>query len=293
MLAVPSVDVSGVWDTFVAWLEAHGLLLLVVVAGLLVCDRVRRPRLHGLIVRLFTAQAAARPGQTETAIETEKRIETVEDLVAKLLRFGVVLALILVIFAAFDLWPLIAGLGIVAAAITLAGQSIVLDYLMGVLILVEGQYFKGDIIVVTGIEGTVEEVGLRRTVIRDNRGIVHSISNGLIRQSSNMTRTYAIAMVFIEGIPEADVDRAIEVLDQVGRDFRVDEQWKDRVFEAPRYSGTTALTATGATLRMTGKVRPDARQPAEQELRRRVAMAIAAAEIEPNRPVLGAGTTGG
>ena len=68
------------------------------------------------------------------------------------------------------------------AALTLAGQSIVLDYLMGVLIVVEGTYFKGDNISAGdpswNVAGTVEEVGLRRTVIRSPDGTVHCAPGG-------------------------------------------------------------------------------------------------------------------
>jgi len=219
--------------------------------------------------------------------ETNKRVETIEDLFDRGLRFFYILVVVLVVFGVFDLWPLVAGLGVVVAAITLAGQSIVLDYLMGILILIEGQYFKGDVIVIEGLEGTVEEVGVRRTVIRDNRGALHSISNGLIRRSTNLTRNYAIAMVHLEGIAEADVEQAIEILDRVGSELYLDEEWSPRLFEAPRYTGTTALRAGGATLRLSGRIRPDARIPVETELRRRVAVALAASGIEPNRPAIG------
>jgi small conductance mechanosensitive channel len=66
---------------------------------------------------------------------------------------------------------------------------------MGTLILLEGQYYTGDTIAAAGVEGLVEEVGLRRTVIRDMSGTVHSISNGQIRTSSNLTRIHAMAVV--------------------------------------------------------------------------------------------------
>ena len=118
--------------------------------------------------------------------------------------------------ALFDLWSVLAGLGIVIAAITLAGQSIVLDYLMGLLILVEGQYFKGDVVQIGTVEGTVEEVGLRRTLVRDARGVLHSISNGTVRASANLTRTYAVAMVNIDGVADRDLEAAIAVLEAVG-----------------------------------------------------------------------------
>jgi small-conductance mechanosensitive channel len=281
---MPQVDLSGVVNAIGPWVQSNGLLLLAVTVGLFIFYRLARPVIHRLLVRIFAAQAASRTGDPDVAAESEKRLATMEDLFARLLQGGVVFALVLVVFAVFDLWPLLAGLGLVAAAITLAGQSIVLDYLMGILILVEGQYFNGDTVVLGGIEGTVEEVGIRRTVIRDNRGVVHSISNGLVRQSSNMTRTYAIALIHLEGIAERDVDAAIAVIDAVGREIQADPEWSDRLLEAPRYTGTTALRSTGATLRMAGRVRADARVLVETELRRRLAKAVAAAGIEVQRP---------
>src|SRR5262245_63595822 len=253
----------------------------------LVVFRYARPIIHKALLGVFRAQTSALGEGTEPAEEYAKRAATLEDLFAKLIRAAVIVAIVLLIFAIFNLWPLVAGLGIVAAALTLAGQSIVLDYLMGILILVEGQYFKGDIIVVDGIEGTVEEVGIRRTTVRDNRGALHSVSNGLIRRSTNLTRNYAIAMIHVEGIAEGDVERAIEVLDRVGSEIYLDPTWAARMLEAPRYTGTTALRAGGATLRLSGRIRPDARIAVETELRRRVAVALAAAGIEPNRPAIG------
>jgi moderate conductance mechanosensitive channel len=282
------VDPSSTVNDLAFWLRDHAPALIVAGIVLLVVSRVGKPAVHRLLVRIFRTQAADQGDDPSVVAETNKRVETIEDLLDRGLRFFYVLVIILVVIAVFDLWPVIAGLGVVLAAITLAGQSIVLDYLMGILILIEGQYFKGDIIVVDGLEGTVEEVGVRRTVIRDNRGALHSVSNGLIRRSTNLTRKYAVAMIHLEGIGEADVERAIEVLDRVGSEMFLDKEWAPRLFEAPRYTGTTALRAGGATLRLSGRVRPDARLPVETELRRRVAVAISAAGIEPNRPALGA-----
>ena len=269
------------------WFRDHAIALIIAAIVLVVASRVLKPAIHRLLVRVFRAQAADHGDDPSAVAEANKRVETIEDLVDRALRFFYVVVVILVVFSIFDLWPLVAGLGVIVAAITLAGQSIVLDYLMGVLILVEGQYFKGDVVVIDTLEGRVEEVGIRRTLIRDNRGALHSVSNGLIRRSTNLTRNYAIAMVHVEGIPEGQVERAIEVLDRVGSEIYLDEAWRPRFLEAPKYNGTTALRAGGATLRLSGRIQPDARVPVETELRRRLAIALAAAGIEPNRPAIG------
>ena len=155
---------------------------------------------------------------------------------------------------------------------------------MGILILTEGQYFKGDVVQLGTVEGTVEEVGLRRTVVRDARGTVHSVSNGTIRVSSNRTRTYALATVDIEGIADRDVEGVIEVLDAVGLALSEDEAFATMLQDVPGYAGTIRLSSAGATLRLSGRVRPDARFQVEAEMRRRVAAGMAAAGIEPIRP---------
>lgn len=281
------MDAASTAGDLAIWFRDHALGLIVAAIILLVASRAAKPAIHRLLIRIFRSQAAEQGNDPSVVAETNRRVETIEDLVDRALRFFYILVVVLVVFGVFNLWPLLAGLGVIIAAITLAGQSIVLDYLMGILILIEGQYFKGDVIVVEGLEGTVEEVGVRRTVIRDNRGALHSVSNGLIRRSTNLTRNYAIAMVHLEGIAEADVEQAIEVLDRVGSEIYLDEQWSPRLLEAPRYSGTTALRAGGATLRLSGRIRPDARIAVETELRRRVAVALAASGIEPNRPAIG------
>jgi len=282
------MDPSQTVTELATWFRDHAIAIVLAAIVLLIASRVAKPAMHRLLVRIFRTQAADQGDDPSVVAETNRRVETIEDLLDRALRFFYVLVVILVVFSIFDLWPLLAGLGVIIAAITLAGQSIVLDYLMGILILIEGQYFKGDIIVVDGLEGTVEEVGVRRTTIRDNRGALHSISNGLIRRSTNLTRTYAIAMIHLEGIGESDVEKSIELLDRVGSELFLDPTWAPRLLEAPRYTGTTALRAGGATLRLSGRIRPDARVPVETELRRRVAVGLAAAGIEPNRPAIGA-----
>jgi moderate conductance mechanosensitive channel len=282
------MDPSAAVSDLAIWFRDHALGLIVAAIVLLIASRVAKPALHRVLVRIFRAQAADQGDDPSAVAEANRRVDTIEDLLDRGLRVFYVVVIVLVVFSVFDLWPLFAGLGVIVAAITLAGQSIVLDYLMGILILVEGQYFKGDTIVIEGLEGKVEEVGIRRTLVRDNRGALHSISNGLIRRSTNLTRNYAIAMIHVEGIAEGDVERAIEVLDRVGSEIYIDPEWAPRFLEAPRYTGATALRAGGATLRLSGRIRPEFRVAIETELRRRIAVALAAASIEPNRPAIGA-----
>ena len=263
----------------IGWLSTNGVPLAIGIIVIFLVYRWARPAIHSVLVRVMRAQAESVEGDPLASSQVDKRIATIEDLVGRLLRLSVGIAVVVLFLGVFDLWPILAGLGLVIAGVTLAGQSIVLDYLMGLLLLLEGQFFVGDRIRVGTVEGTVLEVGFRRTVVRDPRGIIHSISNGLIRESSNLTRTYAVATIEVDGVADRDVESAIEALDEVGRAIAADPRWTDQVVEVPTYAGTTQLSSAGATLRLRGRVHPEARQQIEAEMRRRVAAALSARDI--------------
>ncbi len=264
----------------VAWLQGDWPVLLAGAILFWLAWRFSRPLLHRLVSGTIRAHGVAFGGAIPDD-ELAKRAATVEQLLAGLVRAALLLALVFAILGALDLWSAVAGLGLLGAALTVAGQSIVLDYLMGMLIILESQYYAGDTIAVAGVEGEVEEIGLRRTVIRDPSGTVHSISNGLIRSSSNLTRVHAMAIVDLPGIPDERLEAVIERIDRVGEALAADPAWADRIIEAPRYLATIALTDLGVTLRAGGRVRAAERWAVAAELRRRLAPELRASGIDP------------
>jgi len=269
------VDTTGLS----AWLEAHWLALLVGVLLAVVVYRFARPLVHRLVVRAVRPVVVEGVDPLVSADESAKRAATIEDLLAKLLRALVIVALVLVLLTILGLLPVLAGLAVVAAALTLAGQSIVLDYLMGLLILIEGQYSKGDWIAVGALEGTVEEVGIRRTIIRDSTGTVHSISNGQIRTSSNLTRVFATMVVDVTIADAGQEEPAMAVIDEVGMAMAADPAWHDSLLETPRCTRVTALTEAGLTLRATARIRAAERWSAPSDFRRRLVTALDEAGI--------------
>ena len=277
-------DLSGL-TTF---LQERGLPLLIVLVVTLVAFRAMRPLVHRFIAHALE-QRAAKQAQVSAedpevarlmAEEGVKRVTTIEDLLSTVLKVLVVTVAFLVVLTIFDLLPVIAGLGLVLFAITLAGQSIVLDYLMGFLIVLEGPYYKGDWVQFGAVEGEVEEVGLRRTVIRDGSGTVHSVSNGETRIASNLTRIFARMLVDITVAYDTDIDRATAIITEVGEAMMVDTEWAGHLLEAPKLLRVNALGELGMTLRVTGKVRASDRFTAPGELRKRLLVAFDANGIE-------------
>jgi small conductance mechanosensitive channel len=281
------------------FLQSHGIATVILLIVASIAFRVVRPIVHRTLVRVFRTRRSDAVDAEMTADEAAKRAATIEDLVSTVLHFTIILVTLLVLLTWFDLLPVIAGLGVIVAALTLAGQSIVLDYLMGILIVLEGPYYKGDWIQVGGIEGEVEEIGLRRTILRDNSGTVHSVSNGAIRIASNLTRVFARMQVDMTVAFGTDLDLATRVVNEVGRAMASDPAWKDRLLEVPALTRVPALGDLGVTLRVAGKVRATDRWTAPSELRRRLLDAFrdnhieipARGQVVPDHPSL-SGSTG-
>ncbi len=273
----------------VRWVVSSGLSLLIGGAVLLVIYRLARPAIHRIVPGLLHVQATTlADGEATPLDELGKRAATLEDLLGKLLRVFVLVGMVVLVLGVFDLWSILAGLFLIIAAVTVASQDVVLDYVMGVLILVEGPYFKGDWISVhgqgEGIEGEVQEIDLRRTMLRDTLGAVHAVSNGLIRASSNVTRVFSVAVVELQ-VPRAqDLGTAIGVVGRVSRELQEDADWSDRLLvDAPSDTWVTALTLDGASIRLQQRVTPGARMVVASELRRRLAAAFAAESVGTGR----------
>ena len=261
-------------------IQRHGLGVLGLLVLAFIVFRITRPIVHRFLVGFLKRRGPQTDDAELSATEIAKRVTTLEDLFSTALRFTVILTTILILLTWFDLLPVIAGLGVLLAALTLAGQSIVLDYLMGVLILFEGPFYKGDWIQVGGAEGEVEEVGLRRTVLRDASGTVHSVSNGEIRIASNLTRVYARMQVDLTVRFGSDLDLVTRVVNEVGQAMADDPAWSARLLEVPTLTRVPALSDLGVTVRVTGKVRAADRWAAPSELRQRLLAAFQANGIE-------------
>ncbi len=274
-------------DEVLRWIVSRGLTLIIGFVVILALYRLSVRAVHRAVPSVLHAQAAHLPTGSSSDAELGKRIHTIDDLLVRLLRVTTVIVLFAFVLAVFDLWSILAGIVIIVAAILFASSDVVLDYVMGFLILVEGPYFNGDWIKVGatgGAEGTVEEIGLRRTVIRDGMGSVHAVSNGLIRQSANVTRIFSVATVEIQVTQPADLDRAIETAARVTREMRVDPAWSDRFpTDTQTDIWVIGVGIDGASLRIQQRVPTGAHGPVASELRRRLVAAFVAASIGTGR----------
>ena len=293
---MPDLD-QAPWPAIGSFVTATVIPILITIVAAWIVLVVAERFFARLTRRLMVREAREGAARELSAAEVERRIETVASLATFIVRVVVVAIAGLAVLGKLDvdIGPAIAGIGIVGIAVGFGAQSLVRDFFNGVLILVENQFAKGDVVTIAGVTGTVEDFTLRRTTLRDTDGVVHSVPNGAITVASNMTRVWARINEDVVVAYGTDVDRAAAVVDEVGRAMAAEDAWKDRVLEPAHAERVKALGETGITLKIYGTVRAEARWDAAGELRKRLLAAFEANGIElarPSRVVLSGGIAG-
>src|SRR3990172_5258973 len=173
-------------------------------------------------------------------------------------------------------------------ALALGAQALVRDTINGTFILFEDQYRKGDVVRIAEITGTIEEITLRRTIIRDDDGVLHSIPNGTISVVSNFTRDYAQVNLEVRVAYGEDLSRVADVIDRVGRELASDAHYKPLISEAPRTARVESVGDAGVAVTVTCRTKPAARWEVAAELRRRLIDPFLpqGVPLPPLRPVL-------
>jgi len=165
---------------------------------------------------------------------------------------------------------LIAGAGVIGIAVGFGGQYLVRDIITGLFIILENQYRVGDAIEISGTAGKVEDITLRKTVLRDLDGIVHHIPNGEIAMVSNMTQGISRINLNIGVGYETDINRLREIIDTVGEELFEDKEFGQGMLEAPKFLRVDDLGDSSVIVKIIGEVRPGMQWSVSGELRKRI-----------------------
>ena len=170
--------------------------------------------------------------------------------------------------------PLLASAGILGIAVGLGAQSIFKDMLNGVLILIEDQYNVGEVVNIAGLKGTVEDLSLRRTTLRDADGTLYIVPNSQIATVSNLSRDYAVATLNVSVDASANPDKVIALLADVAGQVRNEPDFKDIAVADPVILGVDKIEGRSVTYPVQIRVRTNKRDVVLRELRRRIIMAF-------------------
>ena len=238
------------WDEVERWLTTSGLTILLIVALLAVAYLIFRtvfPR---------EARSALLRRAEDRDEEMRKRTETIIGVIDRLL------------------------------GLALGAQTLVRDGISGIFLLAEDQYRRGDVIRIADVTGTVEEITLRRTIIRDDDGVVHSVPNSAISVVSNYTRDFALVNLPVRVAYGEDLSRVNSVIARVGRELAADAEYSALITEPPRPWGLASVDENGVTITVRARTRPSARWEIAAELRRRLADAFVAEGVHVPFPQL-------
>jgi small-conductance mechanosensitive channel len=268
-------DLSGA--TVVAWLIEHGIpILIIVVVGAVLWFALNK------FLPPIVRRAVARAKYKESKEGMEKRANTLLAIFKGIGRVFIVIVAVMMILPELgvDIVPVLAGFGIAGVAIGFGAQYLIRDLIAGIFIILENQYRVGDVVRVADIGGLVEEVTLRKTVLRDLDGIVHHVPNGEIKAASNFTRHFSRVNLNVSVGYGTDLDHAISVINRVGKELAEDAKWRKVIKSPPQVLRVDNLGDSGIDIKILGDVKPIEQWAVMGELRLRLKKAFDAEGIE-------------
>lgn len=185
----------------------------------------------------------------------------------------------------FNLAPLLTSAGVAGVAIGLAAQTIVKDCLNGILILVEAQYNVGDVVKLAGLTGTVENMSLRKTTLRDGDGALYVIPNSQITVVANLTRDFSVATINVSVDFSADPDKVLALLKQVAMSVRNDPAYKDVFLADPNLLGVDAIKGSQVIYPVQLRTKANQQWAAMRETQRRIRVALEENKMLPGDPL--------
>jgi small conductance mechanosensitive channel len=253
------------------WFWDHGLAILItVVVGTLLWIVLKR------LLPILISRSMPKPKRGEGREGTKKRADTLVAVFMGLCKVLIILLVVFMILAELDvdIGPILAGLGIVGIAVGFGAQYLIRDLIAGVFIFLENQYRVGDVAKVADIFGLVEEVNLRKTVLRDLDGIVHHIPNGEIKVASNATKHFSRVNLDISVSYGTDLDHAFKVINRVGQELANDEDWGKKIKTMPQVLRVNKFGDSGIEIKILGEVKPLEQWAIMGELRYRLKKAF-------------------
>ncbi|MPZ42715.1 MAG: mechanosensitive ion channel [Betaproteobacteria bacterium] len=236
------------------------------------------------LIRVFRSRVTLRLADAEAS----KRAETLSQVFRYIANVALLLIVGMLILSevGVSVAPILGAAGVVGIAIGFGAQSLVKDYFTGFFILLENQIRQGDVVQIADKSGLVEEVTLRFVRLRDYEGSVHFIPNSLISTVTNMSRSFAHAVIDVRIGYGDDVDTAFGIMRTVAAGLRADPAFAPNIIGDLEIAGVESLAESAVMLRARLKVMPLEQWSVRREYLRRLKHAFGEAGIEIPYPRL-------
>ena len=256
------------WHNYIV--EFVGKTLPRLVAILLIAFIAQR------IVKLFVNRMRKRADRQVGPSQRAAQLRTMASIV-RATSYSIIgfLALLYILYTfGVNPMPVLGSAAVLGVGIGLGAQSIFKDMINGIFILVEDQYNVGEVVKIAGLQGTVEDLSLRVTTLRDGGGTLYTIPNSQIATVSNLSRDFSVASLPVSVDASANPDRVMAVLRKVATEVRNDSAFKQVVITDPDILGVDKINGREVIYPVNLRVRANQKDPVLRELRRRIILAF-------------------
>lgn len=253
-------EIAALWNNIsetIPYLSQLIGVLLVVFAATLAMRLI-----HYGLTKTFAAQTQKMPHK-------EAKLKTLESIAKSVLRYTIYFVAALSILGIFEAptASLVASAGIFGLAVGFGAQNLVRDVITGFFILFEDQYSIGDYIVVSGVDGIVDSIGLRITRLKDFSGVIHTIPNGKIDMVSNHSRSIRRALVNVSVAYEENISHVISVLEELCLEMA---ETIEGIVEGPTVLGVADLGDSEVVIRILARTQNMMQWGIEREIRKQI-----------------------
>ena len=279
---------SDAWASAAEWFIARPLSIALIIVVAWIANRIAHvlikrfmtrlldPGRHGARRALRRATPAVLQKTAEVGLRTDARSQTLTTVFRSLATIAICFVAFIAILGVLDidLAPIIAAASVFGVALGFGAQNIVRDFLAGTFMVVEDQFGVGDIVDLGEAKGTVEEITLRATRVRDVQGTLWHIPNGQILRVANKSQAWARALLDLEVDGGTDYEQAAAVIQHVADHLSADPGFAHDIIDTPEVWGIETFTDRGYTIRLVIKTRPAAQFRVMRELRIRLTEAF-------------------
>jgi small-conductance mechanosensitive channel len=249
------------------WFGSSGIRVIVIIAIAVAVYLICRPIIRSVIKRLVSHRMAG-----EDEAEIRQRTDTLSSVLVKIVGVIILVVAVITILPEFgvNITSLIAAIGIGGLAIAFAAQNLIRDFISGFFILLEDQYGIGDVVSIAGIAGVVEDITLRRTILRDLDANVHSVPNGKVELSTNMTKKFSRVNLNVSVGYGENLKHVIDIINKICQEMAEEPEWKDDFITTPSVLRVDKLGDSGIDIKILGDTKPAKQWAIMGELRLRL-----------------------
>jgi len=263
------------FESLFSWFIAHGIKILVILIAVILINRIGRKFIEK------TVRKAVKHVDHEAEVKRENTLIRIFSGALNIIVWLVAIMMILPELG-INVGPILAGAGILGVALGFGCQWMIRDFLAGLFIILENQYRVGDVVCLDDICGGVEDITLRKTVLRDLDGKVHHLPNGSFQKVANLTYGFSRAHMNISVAYKEDIDKVIALINKIGKEMAEADPWKNYILKPIQVlgPGPDKFAESGIEIKVMGETKPLKQWDTLKEFRRRLKIAFDKEGIE-------------